>query len=652
MASAAAVYLEAYRRGLEPEPDLTVSAWADMHRVLTGRSSAEPGPWRTSRFPFAREIMDALSVVSDARRVVFQGGRQIAKSEIGLNWIGYVIHHAPGPMLLVEPSVDMAKKTSRQRITPMLVETPALHDRVPVATARAAGNNIFIKEFPGGMLMLTGSNSSAALRSTPIRYLFANEADEYPDTVEDKGSALSIAEACTNNFPNRKVYITGNPGIRGASRIEREYLAGDQRRYFIPCPTCGVLDYLTWSGYRDFVGQIEPGHHRIRWEDGAPRTAHMLCGACGARVEEPAKEWMLANGEWQPTADGDGDTRSYHLSSLYSPFGFKSWAECAIEFERKRSDPSELRSFVNEVLGETWEERAEAVDVDTLHSRLERYDAQVPSGVGVLVAAVDVQGDRLEAIVKGYGEAEESWLIEWEAFLGDPAQDAVWLALDKYLCGTFTTAGVRAVGIECVTIDSGGHHTDEVYRFCRTRTRRKLAAGNTAWTQHLFAVKGGAETKLPLVGRPSRHNRYRTPLYVLCTDTGKGTILARLRIPAAGPGYIHLPNGLDREYCEQLVSEKAIWRYSKGHTGRIWKKQRDRNEAFDLEVYALAALKILGEPFIRGLGDRAQVWARRRGEAAPPPAPEPQEPATGGVRAPQNLYRRPRPGGWLNAWRK
>jgi phage terminase large subunit GpA-like protein len=276
----------------------------------------------------------------------------------------------------------------------------------------------------------------------------------------------------------------------------------------------------------------------------------------------------------------------------------------------------------------------------------------VPSGVGVLVAAVDVQGDRLEAIVKGYGEAEESWLIEWEAFLGDPAQDAVWLALDKYLCGTFTTAGVRAVGIECVTIDSGGHHTDEVYRFCRTRTRRKLAAGNTAWTQHLFAVKGGAETKLPLVGRPSRHNRYRTPLYVLCTDTGKGTILARLRIPAAGPGYIHLPNGLDREYCEQLVSEKAIWRYSKGHTGRIWKKQRDRNEAFDLEVYALAALKILGEPFIRGLGDRAQVWARRRGEAAPPPAPEPQEPATGGVRAPQNLYRRPRPGGWLNAWRK
>ena len=629
----------AYRRGLEPEPELTVTDWAEAHRMLTGRSSAEPGPWRTARFPYTRAIMDDLSAYSLVQRVALMGGRQVAKTEIGLNWVGYVIHHAPGPMLYIEPSVDMAKKTSRQRIAPMIEETPALRERIVKATSRSPGNNMFVREFPGGILMLTGSNSSAALRSTPIRFLFANEADEYPDAVDTKGSALSIAEACTNNFPNRKIFINGNPGVRGASRIEREYLRGDQRRYHIPCPACGHMDYLTWSGYRDFVTQSDAGHHQIHWDEGAPRTAHMLCGKCGARADEHEKEAMFAAGEWRPTAEPqDHLTHSYHLSSLYSPFGFKSWADCAVEFHAKKDDPSELRGFVNDVLGETWEERTDRVEAETLAGRLERYPAQVPEGVGVLVAAVDVQGDRLEVLVKGFGAAEESWLIEWEAFLGDPAQGEVWLAADKYLAGTFTHQSGMPCRVECVTVDSGGHHTDEVYRFCKARTVRRLAPG---WQQQVYAVKGGAEVRLPLVGRPSRHNRYRTPLYVLCTDTGKGTVLARLRLPVPGPGYIHLPAGLDPEYCAQLVAEKAVWRYSRGHKGRVWQKVRDRNEAFDLEVYALAALKIMGEPFIRELGTRAQRWAAWRPAAGAVPE------GHTAVSVPQ----RRRPRGWVDSWR-
>ena len=630
----------AFRRGLEPEPELTVSDWAEANRVLTGRSSAEPGLWRTARFPYLRAIMDDLSVYSLVQRIVLMGGRQVGKTEVGLNWVGYVIHHAPGPMLYIEPSVDMAKKTSRQRIAPMIEETPALRGRIAKATSRSPGNNMFVREFPGGILMLTGSNSSAALRSTPIRFLFANEADEYPDAVETKGSALSIAEACTNNFPNRKIFINGNPGTRGASRIEREYLRGDQRRYHIPCPRCGHMDYLTWSGYRDFVTASDAGHHYIHWDEGLPRTAHMRCGKCSGRAAEHEKEAMFAAGEWRPTAPGDDPmTHSYHISSLYSPFGFKSWADCAVEFVARKDDPSELKGFVNEVLGETWEERTDKVDAEMLAGRLERYVAQVPEGVGVLVAAVDVQGDRLEVLVKGFGVQEESWLIEWEAFLGDPAQDEVWLAMDKYLLGTFTHASGMPLKVECVTVDSGGHHTDEVYRYCKARGTRRTAPG---WAQHVYAVKGGNEVRLPLVGRPSRHNRYRTPLYVLCTDTGKGTVLARLRLPVPGPGFIHLPEGLDPEYCAQLVAEKAVWRYARGHKGRVWKKQRDRNEAFDLEVYALAALKIMGEPFIRDLGLRAQRWAAWR-----PPTGDPAPAGT-----PTRTGARRRPTGWVDAWRK
>lgn len=627
----------AFRRGLAPEPELTVSEWADAHRILTGRSSAEPGPWRTLRFPYTREIMDALSVYSPVQRVALMGGRQVAKSEIGLNWIGYVMHHAPGPMLFVEPSVDMAKKTSRQRIAPMVEETPALRDRLVRATSKNPGNNMFVREFPGGILMLTGSNSSAALRSTPIRYLFANEADEYPDAVETKGSALSIAEACTNNFPNRKIYITGNPGTRGASRIEREYQRGDQRRYFIPCPTCGHMDYLTWSGFEDFVTQRGAGHHRIAWNEGEPRSAHMVCSKCGGKAREGDKEYMLPRGEWRATAQAEDPwTRSYHLSSLYSPFGFKSWGDCAVEFSAKKDDPTELRAFVNEVLGETWEERAEKVDADILAARGEVYAAQVPEGVGVLVASLDVQGDRLEVLVKGYGDAEESWFIEWEQFLGDPAQDEVWLEADRYLVSSFVHQSGMPLYVECATVDSGGHHTDEVYRFCKMHQRRRVAPG---WSQQVVAVKGGSEVKLPLVGRPSKHNRYKVPLYVLCTDTGKGTVQARLRLQSPGPGFIHLPEGLDPEFCAQLASEKAIWHYVRGHKGRTWKKLRERNEAFDLEVYALAALKIMGEPFIRGLGARAHEWAAWTKPEAPPAATVP------------NIPRR-QARGWVQGWRK
>lgn len=656
MSVAAGVYRRAFARGLEPEPEYTVSEWADRHRVLTARSSAEPGDWRTDRFPFSREVMDSLSAASPVRRIVFMGGRQISKSEVGLNWIGYVMHHAPGPMLFVEPSVDMAKKTSRQRIAPMIEETPVLRERVPAKRSRDAGNTMFSIEFPGGILMLTGSNSSAALRSTPIRYLFANEADEYSDRVEDKGSALSIAEQCTNNFPNRKIYITGNPGVRGHSRIEKEFYAGDQRRYFIPCPHCGEMDFLTWNGFRDYVTNADGGHHRIGWEEGKPRTACMVCGKCGAKAFEHEKTWILAQGEWRPTLDaagqpvGDGETRSYHLSSLYSPFGFKSWADCAVEFLKKKNDPVELRSFVNETLGDTFEEESEKVEAHDLMKpgRQERYLARVPEGVGVLVAAIDVQGDRLECKVKGYGAGEESWLIEWTSFLGDPAQPDVWAQADRYVAQEFAHQSGQKVRIEVVTIDSGGHHTDEVYRFCATRRKRRLGR----FTQFVRAVKGGHERKLPLVGRPTRHNRYGIPLYVLCTDTGKGAIMARLRLASPGPGYMHFPEGLELEYFEQLTAEKGVWKYVNGATVRVWISQRRENHAFDLEVYCLAALKIKGEQFSKGLGERAQQWARKVEGATP--GPSPVEPA--GESQPEQPFvpaqvRRPRRKGWMD-WRR
>jgi phage terminase large subunit GpA-like protein len=614
----------AFGQGLAPEPSLSVSTWADEHRHLSSTASAEPGRWRTARTPYLREIMNCLSPSHPAERVVVMSGAQIGKTECGNNWIGYVIHRAPGPMLMVQPTVEVAKRVSKQRLAPMIEATPALRERVAESRSRDSGNTVQVKEFDGGVLIITGANSSAGLRSMPIRFLFMDEVDEYPGDVDGQGDPVSIAEKRTTTFSRRKILLTSTPTLKGLSRIEREFLESDQRRYYLPCPKCGHSDYLTWR---------ELGHHRVEWQEGRPETAHMVCGGCGERVEERHKTDMLLRGEWRPTAQSDSHTAGFHLSALYSPLGWKSWAQCAAEFLRAKEDPFRLKTWVNTVLGETWEERGDSVAAGSLKARLERYPAEAPNGVGALVAAVDVQGDRLEAVVKGYGAGEESWLLAFTQIHGDPARETVWLDLDKFLAQEFVHESGQKLRIDLTVVDSGGAHTEHVYRYAQARFDRRV-----------FAIKGGSLTGRPLVERPSIHNRYRVKLFLLCVDTGTDIALSRLRVASPGPGYVHLPEWVDEEYLAQLTAEKAIRKYVKGRGAvREWVKLRERNEALDLEVYALAGLYILGHAWIQSLGQLAERFARPLEGPSPPPDDPPQ------VRIPYQILRRARRG-WVNRW--
>jgi phage terminase large subunit GpA-like protein len=312
------------------------------------------------------------------------------------------------------------------------------------------------------------------------------------------------------------------------------------------------------------------------------------------------------------------------------------------EFLQAKQDPFHLKTWVNTVLGETWEERGDSVDPTSLVARAERYPAEVPNGVGVLVAAVDVQGDRLEVVVKGYGAAEESWLVAFTQIHGDPAKDATWFELDRFLKTKFTHESGREIPIECVTVDTGGLHTEEAYKYCRARLGRRT-----------FAVKGGSERGKPLVGRPSKHNRYRVPLFVLCVDSGKETVYSRLRIQTPGPGYMHLPEWIDAEYCDQMTAEKAVRRYVHGRGAvKEWVKLRERNEALDLEVYCLAALYILGTAFVRALPERAARFAVKRdeGEAQEQPAQQQQPPPVHSSWI-SDVVGRDSLVGWIDSWR-
>ena len=585
----------AWREGLTPDPLLTVSEWSDRHRMLSSKASAEPGRWRTSRTPYLKAIMDCLSPTSPVERVVFMKAAQLGATEMGSNWIGYVIHHAPGPMMAVWPTVDMAKRNSKQRIDPLIEESAALSALIAPARSRDSGNTILAKEFRGGVLVMTGANSAVGLRSMPVRYLFLDEVDGYPRDVEGEGDAISLAEARTRTFARRKIFIVSTPTISGVSAIEREYEASDQRRYFVPCPHCAHRQWLRFE--------------QLRWDKGAPETAAYLCESCDSSIAEHHKTWMLEHGEWRsmlPDGDAKGPikTAGFHLSSLYSPVGWRSWRDTAAAWEsavsKESGSAAAIKTFKNTELGETWVEEGEAPDWQRLVERREDYRiGSIPNGGLLLVGGADVQKDRIEASVWAFGRGKESWLVEHRVLMGDTARDTVWKRLAELIAETWTHESGAALPLARFALDTG-FATQEAYSFVRACRDPRL-----------MPVKGAARGAA-LIGTPTAVDlsqggkKLRRGIKVFSVAVGiaklefynnlrKAADVAEDDITTSFPaGFVHLPK-IDAEFIQQLCAEQLITRRDRnGFAIREWQKMRERNEALDCYVYARAAASAAG----------------------------------------------------------
>ena len=578
--------------GLRPETPLTVSEWADLHRRLSSKASAEPGPWRTDRTPYLREPMDCLSSESPVQRVVMMFAAQTGKTEAGSNWLGYVIDHAPGPMLCVQPTIEMAKRLSKQRLESMITETPVLAAKIAPARSRDSGNTMFSKEFSGGIMLMAGANSATGLRSAPCRYLFCDEVDAFPADVDGEGDPVSLAERRTTTFARRKILLTSTPTVKDFSRIEAEYQRSDQRRFYVPCPACGAMEWLKWG--------------QLKWADGQPETARYQCEHCGERFEEMHKPAMLRGGEWRATAPSNGRTAGFHLSGLYSPLGWCSWEQLVDDFLRAKGDAPALKSFVNTRLAETWEEDyAAKVSADGLMARRLDYKPGVcPAGVVLLTGGVDVQDNRLAVSVWGWGEGETGWLVWHQELMGDPTQTEVWEQLDHVLATEWKTECGKHLKLAQVAVDSGGHCTHEVYRYVRDRGSRGVVA-----------IKGSSRRNSPAVGKGSKVDvnwrgkviKRGVTLYQLGTDTIKTTLFGRLRHNETTGG-LNFGLAADDEYYRQLTSERQALRYHRGFPIREWvKKAGDRNEALDCAVYGYAAMLIYGRKM-----NKATMWEQLR----------------------------------------
>jgi phage terminase large subunit GpA-like protein len=562
------VYQEAFLQGMRPDPLLTVSEWADANRMLASVASGEPGPWRTKRTPYLKEVMDCLSPSSPLERVVAMFGSQLGKTECGLNWVGYAVQHSPGPMLMVQPTVEMAKRYSKQRVGPLIESSPVLRERIKPARAKDSGNTVLSKEFPGGILLMTGANSAVGLSSAPIRYLFMDEVDRFPGDADGEGDPVALAIQRTANFSNRKILLTSTPTIKNFSRVEAAYAESDQRRYWLPCPDCGEFQILEWK--------------QVRWQKNDREHAFYLCAHCENKIQNHQKGWMLENGKWIAEAEGDGKTAGFHLSSLYSPHGWVSWGEIAVEHGQVYKDPSRLKVWTNTKMAQSWEEDADRINGEGLLERREDWGLLLPNAVAVLTAGVDVQDDRLEVEVVGWSKDEESWSIGYWVLWGDPSSPAVWKDLDSILLRRWShSREIQDLPIRAACVDTGGHHTLRTYDFCRPRQGRRV-----------WPIKGRGGMGVPLwPRRPSRNNKGRVPLFLIGVDTAKEALYARLKLEEPGPGYCHFPMQRDAEYFRQLTAEAVRTKYQKGRPIREWfKKDHQRNEALDNRVYALAAL--------------------------------------------------------------
>lgn len=512
--------------------------------------------------------MDALSE-RGIHTVVVMSSAQIGKTVILKAMIGYHVDQDPAPILMLQPTEQMAEAFSKDRLAPMIRDTPALRNKIADPRARDSGNSILHKRFDGGHLTLAGSNSPASLASRPIRVVLCDEIDRYPASAGTEGDPVNLAIKRAATFWNRRIVLTSTPTIKGLSRIELAFNESDQRRYYVPCPHCAEPQTLQWGN--------------VQWPPNEPERAALVCLHCGGLIEEHHKPAMLAHGKWiadRPSAGIAG----FHINELYSPW--RRWAEVVTDFLAAKKTPETLKTWVNTSLGETWEEQSEKSDPSALLSRRENYGPeQLPARVLYLTAGGDVQDDRIEISIWGWRQESrdtppESWLIEHRVIGVNPALAAAWTDVDALLLSSWKTADGRTLRIGAAAIDSGGHHTAQVYAFCEARAGR-----------HVYAIKGQPGPRPIWPPKAGKSKKYQARVWNIGVDAAKDAIYSRLRTQDHGPGYIHLPAHIDQRFLDQLTAEQVRTKYIKGRPFREWFLPAGRsNEGLDCAVYAIAAL--------------------------------------------------------------
>lgn len=577
--------IKSFLAGLKPEPMLSVSEWADACRILDSKSSAMPGKYRTSVTPFLKEIMDSLGEYSEAEEVICMKGAQLGVTEAGLNWIGYTIDVSPCPMLMVEPTKEVVELVSKTRIQPMLESTESLSLKVKPARSRDSGNTLTKKEFQGGILRLAGANSAAGLRNMPVKRLMLDEVDAYPVDLDGEGNPIDLARKRTSTFAKRKIFILSTPTTKGISVIEPLFESTDMRFFFVPCPHCGGMQHLKWENLR----------YKYNKKTKMATDVFYECEHCRDAILEKEKTKMLAAGKWIATASENENKKriGYHVSSMYSPLGWLSWAAMAMEWEEAQGDVPKLKTFYNTSLGLTYEEKGDKPEWEQLYDRREDYVRnRIPTDdITFLTAGVDIQKDRIELEIVGWCEGKISYSIDYRVLTGYVSGDgsaAVWQKLAAVLNETWQKPDGSTMPIRMMCVDSGNWST-EVYAFCGKYPQSRVVP-----------IKG-RDSQITIISAPKAVNVTRknksidgVKVWHIGVSVLKSELYGWLRLEPGENGYCHFPQ-YDENYFKGLTAEQLVITKNKnGQDVQAWVKKFTRNEPLDVRNYARAAAHMVG----------------------------------------------------------
>lgn len=588
-----------------PPPSLTPSQWADTYFKLPAVSSAESGQWTT--YPYQRAIIDAFTC-PEVEEVDCKKSKRIGWTKILGIIIGYHIHQDPSSMLVVQPTISDGEGWSKEELQPTIDETEVLRELVGDAKSRTSSNTITKKAFPSGIIHIVGANSPTGFRRITTRIVLFDEVDGYPPTAGVEGDQIQLGKGRAETFWNRKFGLGSTPTEDGFSRIDDAWKASSQGHFLLKCPSCGGEHVRRFGAPGKSVAKddpVLPGEPVVIRGQTIPLSvldldkAAWICPACDTRIGHRHHKAMMSRGrwlgedwEWNP---GRGFT---FLDTFGGKIGFHVWAgysfspnatpgKLIAEYHEVKGNTEKFRVFVNTVLGETYSEPGEQLAHADLMARAEPYSAEVPEGVLCLTCGVDVQQDRLELEVIGWGVGEENWSIDNQVLIGDATQDAVWdELLELWQAERWMMADGTALRIEAMAIDSG-YLPKRVYGFVKRAKSLKV-----------WPIKGRAGA-YPLVEdrerrqrRLAKQRRDKVHPEWVGVDEGKSIITRRLRsVTKPGPGYSHFPSDRPEEWYRQLTGERLVTRYDRhSRPVREWTKIHSAVEALDCRVYGTAAL--------------------------------------------------------------
>jgi len=584
---------------------MTLSTWADDRAYLSPESSHESGKWTC--LPYQREIMDCVTDPK-VKKITWMKSARVGYTKILNNIIGYHIDHDPKSILAVQPTVKPdAEGYSKEEIAPMIRDTPCLRDKVADVKSKSSNNTILKKKYPGGFLTLVGANSPGGFRRLSVPIVLFDEVDGYPQTAGAEGDQIRLGTRRTAWFWDSLIVIGSTPTIKDVSRVEASFLLSDQRYYNVPCPICKKEQVLKFGTKETDFG--------IKWPEDHPEDAYYLCEHCHEKIKHSKKRWMVKNGIWQakkPFVDHAG----FHLWAAYSFAPNAAWSNLAIEFLEVKDKPEELKTFVNTVMGETWEDRGSRPAWKVLSVRAEPYKiTTVPSGGLLVTSGTDVHDNRLDIVVRAWGKGEENFLLYWTQIYGDVTKKEVWDQHDNILNMEFQHESKVGLRIMSAAVDAGDN-THIVYNYCRKRS------------PIVMATYGSQKHNQPILGRPSKKDvdymgtiiKKGVQIWPIGTDTAKSIIYQRFNLTEPGPGFYHFPLGIDPEYYQQITAEKLVTTYNKkGFPVKVWQNVRGnrQNHALDAEVYCYAAAIRAGIATMQWDALELNYAAKGRGQAPP-----------------------------------